>query len=267
VRPPDENQNGSTRPNFMSATRRAYAGDDNILARLERDAKRGKSGKSGSWKHATLAWCVFASVLVLALIGTLASLARENITVPKPGADAKSDQLANSVRGGFAPLPVPSPGRRLGANAYDLPTEASLLPPMVMLKSAPAVAKTPAKAADPTPPPLRVAAARPAKAAPERLVAAAKPAPVRVAPAAVRQSPPPPPRIAAAQVRPRKAAAPASPAVEPTAVDSDVALLSAIIMHASRHSAEREKIEAARCGAGKKCPPPSDAFPSLKATD
>ncbi|WP_426173598.1 hypothetical protein [Massilia sp. TWR1-2-2] len=250
----------------MSATRRAYAGDDNILARLERDAKRGKSGKSGSWKHATLAWCIFAGVLVLALIGTLASLARENITVPKPGKDARSDHLASSVRGGFAPLPAPSSSRRLGANAYDLPTEASLLPPMVMLKSLPAAAKMPAKGAHPTPPPLRAAVARPAKAATERLVVAAKPTPVRAAPPAVRQSPPSPPRIAAAPARPRKVTAPAAPAVEPTAVDSDVALLSAIIMHASRHSAEREKIEAARCGAGKKCPP-TDAFPSLKATD
>jgi hypothetical protein len=267
VRPPDENQNGSTRPNFMSATRRAYAGDDNILARLERDAKRGKSGKSGSWKHATLAWCLLASVVVIALIGTLASLARDNMTAPKQGADPKPDPFASSVRGGFAPLPVPSPGRRLGANVYDVPPEASLLPPMVMLKSAPAAAKNPAKAADPTPPPVRTAA-RPVKAAPERLAVAARPAPVRVAPAAVRQSPPAPPRIAAAPLRPRKATATAtaSPPVEPTAVDSDVALLSAIIMHASRHSAEREKIEAARCGPGKKCPP-SDAFPSLKATD
>jgi hypothetical protein len=264
VRPPDENQNASTRPNFMSATRRAYASDDNILARLERDARRGKSGKSGSWKHATLAWCILASVVVIALIGTLASLARDNMTAPKQGADPKPDPFASSVRGGFAPLPVPSPSRRLGANVYDVPPEPSLLPPMVMLKSTPAAAKSPAKAADPTPPPVR--AARPVKAPPERLVAAARPAPARVAPAAVRQSTPPAPRIAAAPLRPRKAPPPASPPVEPTAVDSDVALLSAIIMHASRHSAEREKMEAARCGPGKKCPP-SDAFPSLKATD
>ncbi|MES2757208.1 MAG: hypothetical protein V4693_07525 [Pseudomonadota bacterium] len=262
MRPPDENQHGSTRPNFMSATRRAYAGDDNILARLERDAKRGKAGKSGQWKHATLAWCLLASVLVIGLIGTLATLARDNMTVPKPGVEAKPDQFASSVRGGFAPLPVPSPNRRLGASVFDVPPPSALLPPMVMLKSAPAAGKSSAKAAD-TPAAPRSAAARPAKKEPERVAAAPRPAPVRAAARAA----PPPPRVAAAPVRQKKPApAAAAAAVEASAVDSDVALLSAIIMHASRHSAEREKMEAARCGAGKKCPP-GDAFPSLKATD
>jgi hypothetical protein len=258
VRPPDENQNGSTRPNFMSATRRAYGGDDNILARLEREARR---GQGGPWKHATLAWCVLASVLVIALIGTLASLARENMTVPTPGPEASSDQFASSVRGGFAPLPISSPNRGLGGNAYDLPAEASLLPPLVMLKPAAANAKSVAK---PAQAPLVRAAAKPAKPAPERTAVAARREPVRVA--ATTKPAAPPPRVAAVPVRPRKAAPSASPAVEPAAVDSDVALLSAIIMHASRHSAEREKIEAARCGAGKKCAP-ADTFPSLKATD
>jgi hypothetical protein len=46
--------------------------------------------------------------------------------------------------------------------------------------------------------------------------------------------------------------------------DSDVALLSAIIMHASRHDGERAQMQAAaRCPVGKKCAPPAD----LKATD
>ena len=265
MRPPNENQNGSTRPNFMSASRRAYAGDDNILARLERDAKRGKTGNSGSWKHATLAWCVLASVLVIALIGTLASLARENLTVPKSGAEARPpDQFANSVRGGFAPLPVPSPNRRLGVNIYDVPSEPSVMPPMVTLKSPSPAAKSANRAADAAPAPApRTAAAKPAKPAPKRL-AAARPAPARAVTAAAR--PASPPRFAAVPARQKKPAPAASQAAESSAVDSDVALLSAIIMHASRHSSERAQMEAASCGAGKKCPP-SDSFPSLKATD
>ncbi|MDB5933191.1 MAG: hypothetical protein JWQ01_535 [Massilia sp.] len=267
MRPPDENQNGSTRPNFMSASRRAYAGDDNILARLERDAKRGKSSRSGPWKHARLAWCLLASVLVIGLIGTLATLARENLTAPHKStvaeaAPATTDAFASDVRSGFAPLPVPSPTRKLGANAFDAAPEPMLMPPMVMLKPAPAAA-TPKAAA---PAPARAAAPKPAaRAQPERIAAAVKPTPARPPARALAVTPR---SVAAVPVTARTkkpAPAPAAAAPESAPVDSDVALLSAIIMHASRHSAERAQMEAARCGAGKKCVPTD--IPSLKATD
>ncbi len=266
MRPTDENQHGSTRPNFMSATRRAYAGDDNILARLERDAKRGRSGKPGAWKQARLAWCLLASVLVIALIGTLATLARENLSAPRKSAladaaPAPTDPYGSDIRGGFAPLPVPAPNRNLAAAALAGPSAPAPMPPMVMLKTAPAPIVAPNAAA---PASARAAAAKPvARAQPERIAAAVKPAPARPqarAPAAA-------PRSVAATA-PARAKKPASaPTAAPDAVplDSDVALLSAIIMHASRHSAERAQMEAARCGPGKKCV--SADLPSLKATD
>jgi hypothetical protein len=257
VRPPDENQPGSTRPNFTSSARRSSAGDDNILARLERDARRGRVGKQG-WKHARLAWCLLASVAVIGLVGTLASLTRENLTTNRPPVliEARSTppeisgpSAAALVKGGFAPLPAPD----LKLAAADLPPEPVKPPPMVMLKPAPEAAVKPAAAPAPKAA-VRRAPAKPAAKAPPVKMAVAKPAPAK-------------PVVAIAPPRPRKQVAAPAAAPEPAAVDSDVALLSAIIMHASRHAAERAQLEAARCGASKKCPPPADPMSSLKATD
>lgn len=264
MRPTDENQHGSTRPNFMSASRRAYAGDDNILARLERDARRGKAGKSGSWQHARLAWCLLASVLVIGLIGILATLARENRSAPHrstvaESAPAPADPYGSDIRGGFAPLPVPAPNRNFAASALAAPSTPAPLPPMVMLKPAP----EPAVAKAETPAAAHAAAPKPvARPQPERIAAAVKPAPARPQ---ARVAAPRSVAAAAAPARTKKPAPAPSAATEAAPVDSDVALLSAIIMHASRHSAERAQMEAARCGAGKKCV--SADLPSLKATD
>jgi hypothetical protein len=292
VRPPDENQNDSTRPNFMSSARRAAGADDNILARLERDAKRSKSGKS--WKYARIAWSTLASVLVIGLIITLVSLARENLTVhrqpvlieakaapPEPlGAAASAAMVA---KGGFAPLPIPA--MKLAAAVIDVPPEPAQLTPMVMLKPA---AEAPARPVAPTLAARSPAPKPAAKNAPAKPAQSAKPAPARAvaaaptrtvaaaAPRAVAVVAPPRPvptaaparSIAAAPARAKKAApATAVLAPEPAAVDSDVALLSAIIMHASRHAGERAQLEAARCGAGKKCAPQNDPATSPKATD
>lgn len=258
MRPPDENQHGFTRPNFMSGSRRPGGGDDNILARLERDAKRGVAGKS--WKHTRAAWCGLAGVLVIGLIGALAVLTRENLAINRKPVlvAAKVDAFepggaASETRSGFAPLPVGNPPRRT-APLVDAPPERVMVkagetakaPPLVMLKpTAPGSAKP---AAARNAPPKPAAKREPVKAAP---------APIRVAVAA------------AAPVRVKKTA-PAAVAVRPesSALDSDVALLSAIIMHASRHAGERAQLEATQCGAGKKCPPPNDPVSmSLKATD
>jgi hypothetical protein len=155
------------------------------------------------------------------------------------------------------------------------------VPPMVMLKPEPVASPKPAAA----PPATRSTAhkaspksspAKPAPsatpgsgrtvvaAAPARTVAAKAPARGAVAEAPAR------PSVAAAPVRVKKEkAAPVAPSgrIEPAAVDSDIAILSAIIMHASRHADERAKMEAAQCGAGKKCAPQSDLLTPLKATD
>lgn len=296
MRPPDENQNGSNRPNFMSGSRRAAGGDDNILARLERDAKRGPSAASWS-NHARLAWCALAAVAVIGLVGVLASLAKENLATHQREAKAAPDLFAN---GGFAPLPGRDALATSSTQLVDLPTaphksksvDRDEVPPLVMLKPAPAPAKTatvktPApvkKEMVKTPAPARMAASKPAaqpslktsptaRSAPTKLAAKSTPA----KPAAPTRSAPPAPThqaintsahpvVAVAPARKKIAPAAAPAKAEPAAVDSDVALLSAIIMHASRHAAERAQIEAAQCGAGKKCPQ-TEAAAALKATD
>lgn len=300
MRPPDENQNGSTRPNFMSASRRAAGGDDNILARLERDAKRGPSASSWS-NHARLAWCGLAALAIFGLIGILASLAKENLAGHRQPTliEAKSapDLFAN---GGFAPLPAPAPSTLASTPLVDLPiappksksTDRDGVPPLVMLKQGPAPVKTappvkmaaavskpvqqpsakmaaltpaprgaPARPAAKSTPP-KSAAARPAASPARPALAAATPAPARLAVATPQSRP----VVATAPARKKTASAAAPAKAEAAAVDSDVALLSAIIMHASRHSAERAQIEAAQCGPGKKCPQ-SEAAAALKATD
>jgi hypothetical protein len=273
VRPPDENQHGSTRPNFMSASRRHNSGEDNILARLERDGKRGAAGKSWQHKNTTLAWCGLASLAVAGLVAVLASLAKENVTVHRTPlvveARVPSDRYADpDGRSGFAPLPaLPSPPRksvvmveeplvRAVPRPAPAPAVAPEVAPMVMLKPAAAAAARPVK---PAAAPVKLAAVPAAVRSPAARPAAKSP-PARTAPVKVAAAPAP--RVlAATPARPKKVVPPGAAAKpEPAAVDSDVALLSAIILHASRHAAERAQLESAACPSGKKCPAP-------KATD
>lgn len=255
MRPTDEHQTASTRPTFMSAARRGGPGDDNILARLERDAKRGKPGGGGhSWVSARLAWSALAGVAVVGLVGVLASLAQENVTVHrKPALTAPAPLTSEPhssapVKGGFAPLPEPSLSRAAAAIVDEQFKPA----PMVMLKDEDEAAAEPA--------PVKPAPKRAAK--PVRAPSSIAPAQTLAAAALARPAPPRP--INAVPLRPRKPSpAPSAPPLEAPA-DSDVALLSAIIMHAGRHDGERAQMQAAaRCPAGKKCAPPAD----LKATD
>lgn len=239
----------------MSAARRGNAGDDNILARLERDAKRAKSAKGGhSWMSARLAWCALAGVAVIGLVGVLASLAQENVTVhrrpalaaPAPERLTSEPHSSPPVKGGFAPLPEPALSRAAAAIV-----EEQFKPvPMVMVKEAEAPAP---RAEAPAATPKRAAkpARVPAPIAPARTLAAA--ALARPVPRAINALP----------ARQRKPAA-SAPAASDATVDSDVALISAIILHGSRHADERAQVEAAtRCGSAKKCPAPADT----KATD
>lgn len=256
MNPPDEHQTASTRSPFISAGRRTAAVEDNILARLERDARRGRPGMR--WKNSWIAWCSVASLVIIGLIGVLTSLARENIERHAPMVAAAtmpaSDPYATpptSANTGFAPLPLLTTPAKQPAAIIDMRADRTVIkaddsarPPLVMLKPT----RTPARPA-PAPTP-RIAAAKPVAS---KAVAAKPPA---IAPRKT---------VAASTARPRKASVPAA-APEP-AVDSDVALLSAIILHASRHADERAQLEAARCGAGKKCAPTPDPLPSLKATD
>jgi hypothetical protein len=218
VRPSDENQLGSTRPHLKSARRTASA-NSNILASLERLANKQHSRTK---PRPNPAWLSAGALAVLGLIGTIAWLAHVNATTlrPLPVADARGRPLPD--------MPAAS-AARLPAAIIDEPAERAILlaraeiPPLVMLKPA---------APPPRPPaPLMV----------ERAAPAPKRTPAKKAA---------PPKVAAA---PKKAPAPPVK-TEPEPVDSDVALLSAILSYSSRHAAERTQVDEAVCQAGKKCP-------------
>jgi hypothetical protein len=227
VRPPDENQPGSRRPNLMSTSRRAAATDDSILARIERDAsrKRGGGARRALW--------IAAGATVLLLIGALAWLTRENArvhkTVLQPGAALTAADAITRVADAALPPPAPP---TLAAPIIDEPPDTvrvpvdphAVLPPLVKLAPTRSVhasdkaAKAPAKSAS-----ARIAA--PPAHATESPTAATSRAPARPAPPRLKKSPSPP-----------------EPEASP--VDSDVALISAIIMHSSTHSAERAEVDA-----------------------
>ena len=249
MRPPDENQPASMRLPSMATTRRPASIEDNILARLERDGRRG--GARPSWKRSWIAWCSVASLAIIGLLGVLASLARENVALHQPAA------LAGSTA-------APDPYSARTATVTGESTILAPLPTLVLDPAAlpaqprPQVTVVDAQPARPSlvmlkPAPVKAAAARPANT-PRRSapVGAAKPQPSRT--------------VVATTARPKKPLR--APVVAPApAVDSDVALLSAIILHSSRHGGERAQLEAARCG--RKCPPAQalDPLTSLKAID
>jgi hypothetical protein len=213
----------------------------------------------------------------------VASLARENTAVRREPivveAKIPADRYAElDGRSVYPPLPVlASPPRKPQVTVQQpVPspmlrsTATSRVPPIVMLKPAGAASARSAGAAAkrPSTAPAKLAAAAPAKVAaalPAKGVAVRPPA----ARAAAKAPAPKPAEVKLAAAGPRIAPTPArtirivpETAARPEAVapDSDVALLSAIIMHASRHTGERARIAAQTCATGKKCPAP-------KATD
>jgi hypothetical protein len=231
VRPTDEHQSQSTRPNFMSATRRPAGSSDNILARLE----RGGGARRHGWSRKAKAGTVAGAVLILALVWLVLSLAQDNLQVHSP-----RDVVVTAV----APSAVPAAAPAASSNTLE---------PAVAVKFDPPAADADDALVEPTltPPPLLaevVEAPVPVKApAPPRVVAVSKPAPAKA------------PRTA-----PVRSAPPARPSAVPV-VDSDVALLSAILINTPRHSAERARAEAA-CNNDKKCQP-GGAASILKTTD
>lgn len=232
MRPTDENQGAFTRPNLMSPSHRA--GEDSILAKLERDPAR-RGGKPGRGR---MAWYGAGLVVAAGLTATLVWLAADN---GKP-----APLLAQASR---APVPVPAqaPAPPLVTTvAPPHPSTAALIvdppsdpPPLRLLEPAP-------KAAEPVRVPVHVPAR--VAAASSKPVAAAKAAPVRTQAMAK-----PEPRPGAAQAKAKQAAAkPAArpparvarapqPARQPEQVDSDVALISAVIVYGSGHPEARRE--------------------------
>jgi hypothetical protein len=250
VRPPDENQHGSTRPNLLSGARRRFQGDDNILERLERDSARHASGN-----RSRAAWYAAAASLVLLLLVVVAWTAIDNAsTVHVMPVTRIPAETGPAVVTTVAPDPVPTPPVPSVQPALPVappePVPASTasrsgatvsLPPLVLLpehESAPKPA-APAKPGPPLPAPV----VRTASAVRSGATAQQQAAPARAAP-----------RATAAAARPRPPATGPRPNHPP--VDRDVALLSAIIIHDSAHADEKAQLEAAAACARvtRRCP-------------
>lgn len=235
MRPTDENQHGSTRPNLVSGSRRPAGGEDNILAKLDRDGTRGSAG--GTIAGGRRALYALGGMLILGLMATLAWLAHENAIAKRtlPGAASFTETEVVPVA---APTPSPAFPQPMAAAKASAPpaSRAALDPAEKVVESAPKEIATRAEAtmAPPFVPPLssREETSKPPAQSTSRPVTR--------------------PVIAAAR-KPPPALAPVAQA-EPQPVDSDVALLSAIIMHASGHVGERAQLESQRCTTGKRCP-------------
>ncbi len=219
MRPTDENQTGSRRPNLMSSSRRG-GGEINILAMLDR-----QSGKPRARRK--LAWIGAGALLACALAGGLAWLLHApsggfddhriaaDLPEPKPAASLP-------VR---TPVSLPEPPRhveqrpRQGATIVDQPSHeaAGIFPADMLPDDMKAAATMPRLAA---PAPARTPAAKPASHA-----AAPRAGATRTATATPHQEAP---------ARPRRAAVAPKPAHAPAAVDTDVALISAIIQHVNQ---------------------------------
>ena len=268
MRPTDENQAASTRPNLMSSRR--GAGEENILAMLERDSARRPGTRMSGVRLASYG---AAAALAGILAGGIAWLAYDNhrtaqeLQVQHDLADVAAPRVTADAA---LPPSVPPAAVTAPAPVMDAPpitvindesargrdaTLASASPPLVMLpphelagaKPPPAAAPRPvqesarpkpAKSAKP-PAAARPAAQKKADKAPKLASRAVKSTPARSAgPAKARLE---------GSARPRKVAPSAD-----TPVDSDVALISAIIQHSERHRGERD---AAGACSGAKCPP------------
>ncbi|MDB5745784.1 MAG: hypothetical protein JWP72_632 [Massilia sp.] len=301
MRPTDENQAGSTRPNLMSSRR--AVGEDNILAMLERDSARRTGPRASNLRLACYgAAAAFAGILV----GGVAWLAYDNhksaerlqaghdvlVAVPPvvAGADAPPLPVPPMLTAPpAAPLPAPAANAPRAAVIVDEPapavrTASSGLPPLVMLPRHEAAPSQARHAATPAPRPGKEMAKGSGKAAAKESAkestkesapsAGTAPARPRTVQAAARSGgdrkadKKADKKVDKTQRTAARAATPASqrgaaktaanaarqrkPASAPPQVDSDVALISAIISQSERHRGEREAPPACN---GAKCPP------------
>lgn len=261
MRPTDENQPTSMRPNLMSPRRASTSGEDSILAMLEREPARRRGGGTSNLR---LACYGAGAAMAMALTGALVWLAANNDGVQRELpeavlADAGQASAATTpaaspadVPGGGAALrqvamapPVPEARPASAAVIVDQAPPADAMPPLRLLKPAPAGAsappvRVPASAAKPPARPAVASAPRPAPAAPPapkapaRPAAAVKPKPVLAAKNAARPSP-----LKAQRTGPAKAA--------DAPVDADVALISAVIVHANGHAPEGSQMTELLC--------------------
>jgi hypothetical protein len=243
VRPKDENQHGSMRPNLMSSASRRASSEENILAMLERDsARRGTSSR--------MAWYGAGSALAVVMVAALAWLAYDNTSLHEehvltPVAVAAA--VPTPVAAPAAPRPVPVQPAHAATIVEAAPEPVTLAAaepstaqerPALVLLSADEAA-TVQKLSSPS-------ATAPAAAAPVRKAAAAKkheqarPA-ARERPAARNSSRAPAP-VRARKARPADTRtaklSQAPPQAGDAPADSDVALISAILGHSAGRAAE-----------------------------
>ena len=277
MRPTDENQAGSTRPNLMSSRR--GAGEENILAILERDSARRTGPRMSGVRMASYG---AAAALAGILAGGIAWLAWDNhqgtqelqahhevVNEPAPAAmpDAVLPPQGPPAVAAADPAEAPhaavivDEARKRDTIVAGAP--AGTVPPLVMLppheldgtKPAPTAARAaqdtpPAKAEKSEPPPVQApiqkqtpvqkpAQVQAKNSVEKKVDKVQKPASRPVKPTAAPARSKTLPKVAAKgkpePARNRKAAPNAEPAV-----DSDVALISAIIQHAERHRGERD---------------------------
>lgn len=299
MRPTDENQAASTRPNLMSSRR--TAGEENILAMLERDSARRVGGRISSPR---LAWYCAAAAFAGILVGVVAWLAYDNHTTAT-AMQVQAERVADD------PAPPPAPAlsseppqsEPAAVQLAEAPRAAVIVdhpqdkpagpPPLVMLPPEEIKAAKPAAQVNEAPPaPTNEAVSPPKPAAipktpspdtaktakaqkaqtAEKQEKTAKPAKAdktaktdkadkagkaekteKTQRPAARAAKPPAQRTAVADKTPARNRKNAPAGSADTAVDSDVALISAIIQHSERHRGERAP--AAAC-TGAKCPAP-----------
>lgn len=144
MRPTDENQHGSTRPNLMSASRPG-GGEDNILAMLERDAGRGGASQFSS--HPRKGWYAGAGLLVMAMVGALGWLAWENANkVPEVTVETTLVLPSGETSLGAAHDAPPAPVAALAEGSAHLHAAVSVSPAAAPAYDAPPVPADPAPA-------------------------------------------------------------------------------------------------------------------------
>lgn len=263
MRPTDENQPGSRRPNLMSSSRRAN-GEISILAMLDGKSRRSLARRFP--RLPALLGYAAAGTAAATLIGVLAWLAHDGmdgsagknadgkaVTIAQAPAapsgaetEAETEAAAPDAATSRAPLPAaidadaPLPAGRaaiVDALNADVPAPrmpaADDAPPAREAQSLPTAIGAPASPSPPGASAAATVAAETATAAAAAATPARNPPPksVVVRPLATYRPVQPPVR-AGVPAKPKRNAVPTKPAA--AAVDLDVALITAIIQHAGR---------------------------------
>ena len=172
MRPTDENQAASTRPNLMSSRR--TAGEENILAMLERDSARRVGGRISSPR---LAWYCAAAAFSGILVGVVAWLAYDN-HITATAMQVEAERVADNPAPPAAPAPSSEPpsAEPAAVQLAEAPRAAVIVdhqqdkpaspPPLVMLPPEEIKTAKPAAQVNDAPPAPNNEAASPPKPAP-----------------------------------------------------------------------------------------------------